>query len=344
MSQEPRESFLDWAVGLVASAMDSFGWNGTRLRWRWNQRRRDLGEAGAKATNLVRATRGQYKMCPTCRALVARSSWTCSECGAGLAGVRAPGLGRVISNVLPGATAVTGILMLVNGLMFLIVMITPSMREGAGSGMSLWSFDVLTLIRYGAGFGPLTFGYGEWWRLITPIFLHGGLIHFAFNTMALLQLGPLIEEEFGTERFAFQYLACGIAGNLMSQGLGGAPTVGASGAIFGLMGILLVYGTKRGGPYGASLRRTMLQWLVPNLLITFIARGIIDWRCHLGGLLAGLVLGLVVPAGPFRGRGTAFAWEAFALAAVALTLYAFYMMATHGQQGALLLQRAAGMD
>jgi len=138
--------------------------------------------------------------------------------------------------------------------------------------------------------------------LITPIFLHGGLIHFAFNAMALLQLGPLIEQEYGTERFAFQYLACGIVGNLVSQGLGRSPTVGASGALFGLMGVLLVYGYRRGGAYGAGLRRTMMAWLVPNLLISFIGRGIIDWRCHLGGRS---VPGVSPPAGGFPSQPAA---------------------------------------
>jgi rhomboid protease GluP len=259
--------------------------------------------------------------------------------------VRAPGLGRLVSNILPGATAVTGVLMLVNGLMYLAVMLLPTPSDAGGpTGLSrLFSFDVLSLLRFGAGFRELTFGFAEWWRLVTPIFLHGGLLHFAFNSIGLLQLGPLIEEEFGTERFAFQYLACGIAGNVVSQTLSGRPTVGASGALFGLMGILLIHGYRRGGAYGDALRRTMWGWLVPNLIITFLGGAVIDWRCHLGGLACGLVLGFVVPSGPFRNRATAVAWEALALAALAVTLVAFYLMAAHGEEGVAMLRARYGL-
>ena len=66
------------------------------------------------------------------------------------------------------------------------------------------SFDGLTLVRLGS-LNALTLGHGEWWRLLTPIFLHGGLLHFALNTYALVQIGPLVEEEYGTERFAVIY-------------------------------------------------------------------------------------------------------------------------------------------
>ena len=76
---------------------------------------------------------------------------------------------------------------------------------------------------------------GEWWRLITPIFLHGGLIHFLFNSYLLIHLGPLVEEIFGTYRYWVIYLCCGIAGSLFSQVPRFVNTVGASGAIMGLL-------------------------------------------------------------------------------------------------------------
>jgi rhomboid protease GluP len=344
LASEPNETLLDWLVGKVASAMDSFGWNGTRLRWRWSQRKRDLGEAGLRATFLLRSTKGQFKMCASCRALVPRSAWKCPSCGASMAAVRAPGVGRLLANVLPGATAVTGVLLLVNGLLFLLVLVAPvGGDEAPAAGVSrLMSFDLYSLLRYGGGFGPLVVAYGEWWRLVVPIFLHGGLLHFAFNSMALLQLGPMVEEEFGTERFAVLYLVCGIFGNVASQILRlffSSPvfTVGASGAIFGLIGILLVHGVRRGGAFGGALRGMMLQYVLFGIVISFVGR--VDWLCHAGGFAAGLLLGAVVPSGPFRGRATAVAWEGMALVAVAVTLWALYCMATQGENGALLLQR-----
>lgn len=331
MTDDPRPNPLDRAVELVARAMDAAGLNGTRLRWRWNQRRREIGEAGMRAGMTVRSARTPFKMCPSCRALVKRSAWTCPECGAGLSRVRAPGLGRVIANVLPGSTAATGLIFLANGLLFLVMLALPAAvpeLDPPSPMARIMRFDGATLLRYGAGIPELTFGQGEWWRLITPMFLHAGLIHFLFNTMALVSLGPLAEEEYGTERFAFIYLASGIVGTIVAQFVGGVRTVGASGAICGLLGLLLVHGWRRGGAYGGALRQAMMRNTV-LLVILSVLPGI-DWRSHLGGFLAGAACGLVVPSGAFRSRSTAAIWSAVEIALVAIVLVAFWAMATRG--------------
>ncbi len=329
---------LDRLVDLLARGLDALGFSGTRLRWRWNARRRDLGEAGLRAEVLARSASGHFKMCPSCRALVPKSAWTCTECGAGLASVRAPGIGRLVANVLPGATAATGVIFLINGLMFLLALLAPVAGiEGAPSGAArLLHFDIPTLLRYGAGFGPFTFQLGEWWRLVTPIFLHGGLLHIVFNTMVLLQLGPLVEEEFGTERFFLVYLVTGIAGNVASQSLGAHPTVGASSAILGLMGLLLVYGFRRGGVFGQNLRSAIGRYVLYIFIFSLLPG--VDLLSHAGGFAGGCLLGLIVPPGPFRNRATALLWECLALAAVALLLAAFFMMARHGGDGLRLIQ------
>ena len=203
---------LDRLVELWARILDAVGLSGARVRWRWNQRRRDLGEAGLKAEMFVRSTRGAYKMCPSCRALVPRSASRCTECDATLTRVRAPGLSRIVANIVPGATATTLLLLLANTLLFAVVLLLPVRLEGhdPGSPVSrLFGFDGVSLIRYGSGYADLTVQLHEWWRIVTPIFLHGGLIHFVFNSMALVRLGPLVEDEYGTERLASIYLICG---------------------------------------------------------------------------------------------------------------------------------------
>jgi rhomboid protease GluP len=248
--------------------------------------------------------------------------------------------------VLPGATAVTGLIFLVNGLFFLLALLVPVAGpdgEVASAASRFFQFESGTLARYGAGFGPWTFGMGEWWRLVTPIFLHGGLLHIVFNSMVLLQLGPLVEEEYGTERFFLVYLVTGITGNLLSQSayllpLAPGPltrwllrphaTVGASSAILGLMGLLLVYGFRRGGVFGQNIRSAMTRYLLYIFVFSLLPG--VDLLSHAGGFAGGCLLGLVMPPGPFRNRATALLWETLALVAVVALLASFFMMAGHG--------------
>jgi rhomboid protease GluP len=173
-----------------------------------------------------------------------------------------------------------------------------------------------------------TVTFGEWWRLVTPIFLHGGLLHFAFNSYALIQLGPLVEEEYGTERFVVLYLLSGIGGNILSQFLRSTNTVGASGAICGLMGLLLAYGMRRGGAAGGGIRASMTQSAIYMLIFSFLPG--IDLLCHVGGFVTGFALGWVVPAGPFRSRAAAVGWDLLLVATLLLVVWCFWQMAQHG--------------
>jgi rhomboid protease GluP len=329
---------LDRLVELWAKILDAVGLNGARVRWKWNQRRRDLGEAGFKAEMVVRSTQVSYKMCPHCRALVPRSARRCTECDASLAGVRAPGLTRIVANLIPGATATTFLILLTNALLFVVVLMLPVRLDvdEAGTPLSrLWMFDPLSLIRYGSGLSGLTLEMHEWWRLVTPVFLHGGLLHFALNSMALVRLGPLVEEEYGTERLASIYVLCGLAGSAASQLLRQTHTVGASGALCGLLGLLLVHGGRIGGAYGQRLKSVMLQNAVLMLGISFVPG--VDLLNHLGGFVMGCALGFVAPSGPFRSRGTEIVWQIFAWLALALVLASLYAMATRGMADAKLV-------
>ena len=114
-----------------------------------------MGEAGLKAEMLVRGTRVAYKKCPSCRALVPRAARRCTECGATLAGVRAPGLTRVVANLIPGATATTFFLLAANTCLFAVVLLLPvrlETYEPASPMSRLWNFDWQSLVRYGGGF------------------------------------------------------------------------------------------------------------------------------------------------------------------------------------------------
>jgi rhomboid protease GluP len=321
-------SFLDRAVETLAGLLDALGMNGTRLRWRWNQRRRAMGEQGMRAELVWRSARTPHKMCPSCRALVPRAARRCTECGESLRGVRGPGLTRALSNLLPGISAATSLLVLVNGVLYLLMVMAPGYAiegEPVTGAARLWGLDVGTLLRFGAGYGEWTFQLGHWWRLVTPIFLHGGLLHLLMNTYALLQLGPVAEAEYGRDRFVVVYVASGVGGFFASQ-IFGTLTVGASASLSGLMGLLLVYAYRHHG--GSAFKQVMLQNTFLLLIMSF-AFPVVDWRAHLGGLLTGAALAFVVPPGNLRSRGAERAWAVAALACVLLVLVAFWQVAVH---------------
>jgi membrane associated rhomboid family serine protease len=142
--------------------------------------------------------------------------------------------------------------------------------------------------------------YGEWWRILTGAFLHGGLIHIGVNMMSLWFLGRFIEYALGPWRMLFVYMT-----SLIASGLGvvffsnpTVATIGASGAIFGLFGALFAIGLKLGKP-GMQLVRANVGILVLNLIITFTVPAI-SWQAHVAGLLAGFVLTYAIYFPPRR--------------------------------------------
>jgi rhomboid protease GluP len=326
---------LDRAVEFLAGLLNSLGLNGTRLQWKWNRRKRAMAEAGARRQVQWRAAKGKHKMCPSCRALVPREARSCPDCGATMTGVSTPGVGRFVSNLLPGVSAATSLIMLANGFWFLL-MIMAQIKAGGSGGHGLFGgFDIELLVRFGAGMSEpraLASGAvtgGEWWRLITPIFLHGGLIHFLFNSYLLLNLGPIVEELFGTTRYWVIYLACGIAGNLLSQGFRFVITVGASGAIMGLIGLLLVYGFRSGGVLGQTMKSLVIRLAIYSVILGFMFN--IDHLNHLGGGACGALLALIVPRKTAGQRAESWIWQALAIAGVLVVLWAFLQVAAFGR-------------
>lgn len=156
----------------------------------------------------------------------------------------------------------------------------------------LISPDPGALLLLGAKYGP-AIQAGQYWRLVTAIFLHAGMLHLAVNMWALFQLGTLCEVLYGRQRFLILYVCSGVLGTFASYELSPQLGVGASGAIFGLMGVALVYSIKyrRELPRGMGdrLRRSLMPWVILNLMLTFTIR-VIDAAAHVGGFVSGMVL------------------------------------------------------
>ncbi len=129
---------------------------------------------------------------------------------------------------------------------------------------------------------------GQWWRLITPVLLHGSLLHIGFNMYALYALGPELERHFGSLSFLALYLGAGFAGFVFSFLMTDAPSLGASTAIFGLLaaqGVFIFRNQHVFGPRAGAALRSILNIAVINFVIG-LSPGIDNWG-HLGGLLGG---------------------------------------------------------
>lgn len=160
------------------------------------------------------------------------------------------------------------------------------------------STTALALVKWGSNFGLLT-ARGQWWRLVSSMFLHGGALHILFNMVALVQIGGLVERLFGSSRFIALYLLAGVCGSLASlwwtHGMGNS--VGASGAIFGLMGGLLAFlrNPHSGVPATVvkDLRGSATGFILFNIFAGFVYPHT-DNAAHIGGLVGGYLAGLLL--------------------------------------------------
>ena len=238
----------------------------------------------------------------------------CHECGTNLRfGLAAWSKG--LAEFFGGHAPVTVAILILN-IVFFAAELMGTIQAGQFGGLSiLWGMNGETLYRLGACFGPSIYQGHEWYRLITAMFLHGGLIHIGFNMMVFLDLGPIVEEVYGSARYLFLYVTMGAASFVVSS-LAGHFSLGASGAILGLVGLMIAITTKRGGAYMRELRSRLISWVVTIFVMGLLFTGMrTDNWAHAGGLAAGFVLGKVFADrrplnGPETTRAYALGWLA----------------------------------
>ena len=153
-----------------------------------------------------------------------------------------------------------------------------------------------------ASWGPAIYA-GEWWLVITPVLAHANFIHIGFNMLVLYMYGSNVEQAFGSVRLLAIYIASGITGSAFSVALGpGAPSIGASGAVFGVVGALLVYLYKRRtSQFIRQHLSSITSFLVLNTVLGFVLPNV-DIMAHLGGFVGGAVLGLLFDRQPATNR------------------------------------------
>jgi membrane associated rhomboid family serine protease len=224
--------------------------------------------------------------------------YQCPECVAEARREFRKGPGRRIAVANAKRVSATNVLLAAIGAVFLAeflragpdsLFLGPSSRQLYDMGAASAFFPLFQpTLRFLPGIAT-----GQYWRLVTSMFLHIGIIHLAFNAYALWLFGTVIEQELGRLRFLLIYFTTGIFASAASYAFGtpGAVGAGASGAIFGLFGAFFAYNYRRRGSALAAARlQQMVRLIVLNAILA-LSLHFIDWRAHLGGLVAGVAAG-----------------------------------------------------
>ncbi len=282
-------------------------------------------------------------VCRNCGAIVAAGEAICGQCGAPLMGavvlprrpVRDAEAMRFARAVLTRPATFTIIFLVANIFVFFLMTFSGGTEN----------YETLRL--YGAKYNSLIEA-GEWWRLVTPVFIHIGWIHLLANMYGLFVLGPYVEKLYGSAKFVVFWLAAGIAGvaasyfaskygmhegftgRFLARG-GDGPSAGASGALFGLIGVLFVFGIKFRHELPEGFKQAFGTGMLPTILINLFigyALPFIDNAAHLGGLVAGAVMALFVNyKRPGERASIAHLWHALQILALLLVVVSFSLVA-----------------
>jgi rhomboid protease GluP len=236
--------------------------------------------------------------------------------------------------------------LVVNLFVFLLMWQSSGLTSSA-----LWEFPLPVLLAYGAKLNYYIQTEHQWWRFVTPMFVHVNLPHLLVNMYSLWIVGPYVEKLYGSAKFVVFWVVTGVAGVVASYltvrpdlgvssigrflfKVSDVPSAGASGALFGLVGVLFVFGIKFRHELPEGFKRAfgtgMLPIIMINLFIGYLGRGFIDNAAHLGGLVSGAALALVVDyRRPGEKSGIAVTWRILQIAAIALVSISFLKTAQH---------------
>lgn len=225
--------------------------------------------------------------CPRCNQLISIDAEVCIHCG--LARPRLYGSLPILGDLITGKLSfVNGIVLFCFTTYILSLMLDMGNLQILDDPFAILSPSAEALYKLGMG-GVIPWQEGRWWSLVTATYLHGGILHLAFNMLWLRRIGPLVEELFGASRFWVIYCLAGLFGALISLWSGTFFFVGASGSIFGLFGALIYYGRSRGGVFGSNVFQQMAIWALFGFIFGLLMPNVDNWG-HLGGFGAGLLL------------------------------------------------------
>jgi rhomboid protease GluP len=260
-------------------------------------------------------------MCPNCRAFVTTSDRACPYCQVPL-GPRAVDRrnpGQILGGLIPQARFTTLMILLINFALFLLEEYLPQsgiMQAGASVPAPLMD--------------------GQWWRLVTAGFLHGGWLHILMNSWVLFDLGAEVEMFYGTSRLIVFYFFSTVTGFALSSHLTAGFSVGSSAGIFGLIGAMLAFGFTERTALGAQVKSLYSRWVIYGLVISFIPG--VDLWAHVGGFAGGFVAGWLAATPRARLMWKEPLLRALAGICIALTVLAFGMLYLAMRESARLSQ------
>ena len=230
----------------------------------------------------MRQTQGSL-VCSRCGKLIGINEPTCPFCGAWRPGLYgwAPIIQRVVGRHLD---LISLIVTTCIALYVVALLLQPEAIMQPRGMLSLLSPGTRALYQLGMT-GGIAWQLGWWWTLFTAIYLHGGVLHILFNVMWIRNLGPAVTDVFGPGRAFVLFNVAGAFGFLVSNVMSPAPSIGASGSIFGLLAALIVYGRRRGSP---MMSQQLWQWAIVLFVFGFLMPGINNWA-HAGGFAGGWV-------------------------------------------------------
>lgn len=262
-------------------------------------------------------------MCPHCRAFITTADRVCPYCeqevGPPRIQTREPG--QILGGLIPHARFTTVVILAINFGLFLVTVV-HGLREYGGDGMSV---PAQTLFLFGGKYRDAILA-GQWWRLITAGFLHGGILHILMNSWVLFDLGTDVEELYGTSRMLVIYFLATVAGFAASTWWSPFVSIGASAGLFGLIGAMIAGGIRLRSAMGEAVRKLYVRWALYGLLFGILPFIRADNAAHLGGLAAGFAVAYAAGfPSAFRTLGERL-WRLGAWLAVALTVLAFLQM------------------
>jgi rhomboid protease GluP len=236
------------------------------------------------------------RLCPSCGTLVGATATKCHQCGASMR-FSFGAANKTLERLMPTTSPVTYAMLTICCVMYVLSLVITMKFQGFGApqGGLLNLGGISNRINYRLGATiPFPFVLTEPWRIVTAIFLHGSLLHIGFNMYALMYIGPMVEELYGSAKYFFLYIATGVAGYIVSSFIG-YQSVGASGAVMGLIGVMLAATSGRKNFAAQSIRSTLILWVVFTAFMGFRPGSGTDNAAHFGGLAAGYALGRLMP-------------------------------------------------